>query len=122
MKKAEKEEIEKEVEKTVKGDIKKNVNEFKSFIKQYAIVGMAIAFIMGGATKDLTKSLVNDIIMPFIVPYASVEGLKEATFNLGPIAIGWGSFLSAMINFAILALVVFIIAKKILKEEKVGKK
>ena len=96
--------------------------EFKSFIKEYAIIGMAIAFVMGAATKDLVKSLVNDVVMPFLVPVIPGEAWQEATFTLGSIVIKWGSFLSALLNFLVLALVVFIIAKKILKEEKVKKK
>ncbi len=102
--------------------VKKYIMEFKEFIKEYAIIGMAIAFIMGGATKDLVKSLVNDIIMPLLVPVISGEAWQEATFTIGSIAIKWGSFLSALINFGVLALVVFLIAKKILKEETVKKK
>ncbi len=102
--------------------VKRYVAEFKDFIKEYAIVGMAIAFIMGGATKDLVKSLVNDIVMPLLVPVLPGEAWQEATFALGPIVLKWGSFLSAVINFVILALVVFLIAKKILKEEQVKKK
>ncbi|MBR9691558.1 large conductance mechanosensitive channel protein MscL [Candidatus Woesearchaeota archaeon] len=102
--------------------VKKYVMEFKEFIKEYAIVGMAIAFVMGAATKDLVKSLVNDLVMPLLVPVIPGEAWQEATFTLGPIILRWGSFLSALINFVILALVVFFIAKKILKEEKVKKK
>ena len=102
--------------------VKKYVNEFKDFIKEYAIIGMAIAFIMGGATKDLVKSLVNDIIMPLLIPVIPGEAWQEASLTLGSIVIKWGAFLSALINFSILALVVFIIAKKVLKEDKVKKR
>ena len=92
------------------------------FLKEYKVVGLAIAFIIGIASKDLINSLVNDILMPVITSFIPEGGWKAATFSLGPIVIAWGSFLGALINFMIIALVVFIIAKKILKEEKISKK
>jgi len=103
--------------------MKKIAIEFKEFIKEYAIVGMAIAFIMGGATKEIVNSLVNNIIMPLINPLLSTtNGWETAVLNIGPIVLKWGPFLESLLNFLILALVVFFIAKKILKEEKVKKK
>jgi len=60
--------------------------------------------------------------MPIITPFIPGGEWQAATFILGPIVIGWGAFLGAAINFLIIAWVVFIIAKKVLKEEKVGKK
>ena len=48
--------------------LKKQIVDFKGFMKDYAIISMAIAFIMGAASKDLVQSLVNNMIMPFINP------------------------------------------------------
>jgi large conductance mechanosensitive channel len=98
------------------------VHEFKDFLKEYKIVGLAIAFIMGAAATDLVKSLVNNIVMPLITPFVPGGAWQTATFHMGPIVIGWGAFLSALINFIILAFVIFMIAKFIFKEEKVSKK
>ncbi len=102
--------------------MKKYVVEFKDFLKEYAILAMALAFIMGAAAKDLMKSLVDNIVMPLIVPITPKGGWEQAVFAFGPIEIKWGLFISALLNFIILAVVVFLIAKKILKEEKVKKK
>lgn len=96
--------------------------EFLQFLKEYKVVGLALAFIMGAASTSLVKSLVNDIIMPFINPLIANGSWKEATLEIGSISIKWGSFASELLNFTILAFVVFIIAKKILKEEAVSKK
>jgi len=96
--------------------------EFKDFLTEYKVIGLAIAFIMGAAITDLVKSLVNNVIMPVLTFFIPGGGWQTATFSLGPIVIGWGPFLSALINFLIIALVVFLIAKAILKEEKVSKK
>ncbi|NYZ61129.1 MscL family protein [Candidatus Micrarchaeota archaeon] len=97
-------------------------HEFKDFLTEYKVIGLAIAFIMGAAITDLVKSLVNNVIMPVLTFFIPGGGWQTATFSLGPIAIGWGPFLSALINFLIIALVVFMIAKMVLKEEKVTKK
>ena len=96
--------------------------EFLQFLKEYNIVALAAAFIMGVATKDLVNSLVNNIIMPFVNPFIPKGDWKTATFALGPVNIGYGPFLASLLNFTILALVIFFIAKKILKEEHVKKK
>ena len=96
--------------------------EFKEFLKEYKVVGLAVAFIVGAAATSLVTSLVNNIIMPIITPFIPDGQWQTATFSIGPIIIGWGSFLAALINFIILAFVVFMIVKNIMKEEKVTKK
>lgn len=98
------------------------IKEFRDFLKEYKVVGLAIAFIMGMASTTLVQSLVNNIIMPLITPFVPGGGWQTATFSLGSIVISWGAFLGALINFIILAFVVFMIAKFVLKEEKVTKK
>ena len=98
------------------------IKEFMEFLKEYNVIGLAIAFVIGIASKDLIKSLVDNIIMPIITPFIPKGAWETATFSLGPIVIKWGAFLGGLINFAIIALVVFIVAKKILMEEKVKKK
>lgn len=98
------------------------IKEFMEFLKEYKVIGLAIAFVIGIASKDLINSLVDDIIMPIITPFIPKGAWETATFSLGPIVIKWGAFLGALINFVIIALVVFIVAKKILKEKKVTKK
>jgi large conductance mechanosensitive channel len=98
------------------------MQEFKEFIREYKVLGLAVAFIIGMAATALVTSLVNDIVMPLITPFIPGGAWKEATFALGPIVIKWGSFLAAVINFAVIAFVVFLIAKYGFKEEKVTKK
>src|SRR3989339_276796 len=97
--------------------IKFMFKEFVEFLKEYKIVSLAMAFIMGAASTSLVKSFVDNIIMAFINPLVA-SGWREASLSFGPFMIKWGAFLAELINFVILALVVFIIAKKILKEEK----
>lgn len=102
--------------------IKKTFTEFKEFLKEYKVVGLAIAFVMGIAATAMVKSLVDDIIMPILTPFIPGGEWQTAVWNLGPIVIKWGSFLGSLINFIIIAWVVFLVAKIILREEKVTKK
>ncbi|MEM3556011.1 MAG: MscL family protein [Candidatus Micrarchaeia archaeon] len=98
------------------------VQEFKDFLKEYKVLPLAIAFIMGAAVTAMVQSLVSDIIMPIITPFIPGGEWRTATLEIGPVLIKWGSFLSALINFIIIAAVVFMLAKMVLKEEKVTKK
>ena len=98
------------------------LREFKEFLQEYKVVPLAIAFIMGVAATAFIQSIVNNIIMPIITPFIPGGEWQAATFSMGPIVIGWGAFLGALINFLIIAFVVFMIAKLILREEKVTKK
>jgi large conductance mechanosensitive channel len=98
------------------------IKEFMEFLREYKIVGLALAFIMGTASTALVKSLVDNIVMPLINPLLPGGGWQQATLKFGPFAIKWGAFTAEALNFVILAFVVFLIAKKILKEEKVLKK
>lgn len=98
------------------------ISEFKDFLKEYKIIGLAVAFIMGVAATALITALVNDIIMPLITPFVPGGEWKTAKLALGPFAFAWGDLVSAIINFVVIAFVVFLIAKLVLKEEKVTKK
>ncbi len=97
-------------------------SEFWEFLKEYRVLGLAVAFVMGVATNDLVNSLVNNIIMPVIAIFIPTGEWETATLELGPVIIGWGSFLAELINFTIIALIVFLIVKKVMKRKKASKK
>ena len=98
------------------------LKEFKEFLKEYKVIGLAIAFIMGFASTSLIKSLVDNIMMPAITGFIPGAGWKTATFSIGPVVIGWGTFLGELLNFIIIAFLIFILVKKILKEDNAKKK
>jgi len=100
----------------------KMLREFKEFLDEYKVMGLAIALIMGLAITNVIKSLVDNIIMPIITPFIPGGLWQTATFSVWKIVISWGAFLGALINFIIIAFVVFMMAKYLLKEEKVTKK
>ncbi len=96
--------------------------EFFSFLKEYNIIGLALAFVMGAASNSLVKSLVDNIIMPFVNPLVPTKTWQEAIWHLGPIELKWGAFVAEFLHFFILAVVVFVVGRKILKKEKAGQK
>ena len=98
------------------------LKEFKEFLKEYKVVGLAVGIIMGLASTTFVKAVVDDIIMPLITPFIPGGGWQTATLTLWKFVFKWGDFLSAILNFVIIAFVVFIIAKYLFKEEKVSKK
>ena len=98
------------------------LSEFKEFLNEYKVVGLAVAFIIGTAASALVKALVDDIIMPFIGPLIPGGDWRTATLTIWKFAFKWGDFVGAIINFVIIAFVIFMIAKMVLKEEKVTKK
>lgn len=100
----------------------KLLKEFKEFLEEYKVMGLAVAFIIGAAITALVKSLVDNIIMPIITPFIPGGAWQTATVKLGPIILGLGAFAGAILNFVIIAFVVFMIAKYLFREEKVTKK
>jgi large conductance mechanosensitive channel len=100
----------------------KILKEFFEFIKEYKVVGLAVGIIIGLAATALVKSVVDNIIMPIVTAFIPGGAWKEASLHIGSIVIKWGAFLGDLINFLIIAFVVFVIAKFVLREEKVAKK
>ena len=98
------------------------IREFMDFLKEYNVIALAIAFIIGIAATAMVKSLVDNIVMPIITPFIPGGAWEQAVVTLGPIVLKLGAFVGDLINFIIIAFVVFLIAKFLLKEEKVAKK
>lgn len=100
------------------------VQEFLKFLKEYGVIGLAIAVIIGGKLNDFVKAFVDDLLMPVLAPVLSAGGgdWRTSTFDIGPVKLGLGHFIGASIDFIIVALFVFLIAKNILGEKEVTKK
>jgi large conductance mechanosensitive channel len=98
------------------------MKEFIDFLKQYGVVGLAIAVIIGGKLNDLVKAMVDGILMPIVTAFVPSGEWRTAVVNVGPIKFVFGPFIGAFIDFLIVALLVFWMSKKILKEEVVTKK
>lgn len=103
--------------------MKQFFHEFKEFISKGNVLGLAVGVIIGGAFSTITTSLTNDIIMPIVsiflggVDFSSMSVALPTFYPLAedavPNTLNYGSFISAVINFLILALVVFCIVKAV---------
>ena len=86
-------------------------NEFKAFIENYKVMGLAVAFIMGVYLGLVVQSLAKDLLLPAIGLLLPVSDLASLQYTVGEQTFGIGSFLVALITFIIVAFVIFIIVK-----------
>lgn len=101
---------------------------FLDFIRTQGVVGLAVGLILGGSASVLVKSLVDNVVMPPLgLLLGSAEGIKGLSITLGKTALGvptvlhYGVFLNDLVNFIIIALVVYVTIK-LLKVDKLDKK
>lgn len=107
--------------------MKKTINEFKDFIARGNVLDMAVGVIIGGAFGKIVSSLVDDIIMPLIGKllggmdftnlFVSLDGTKYATLqqarDAGAAVLAYGSFIQNVVDFLIIAFVIFLFIKKV---------
>ncbi len=98
------------------------IKEFLDFLKQYGVIGLAIAVVIGGKLNDLISSLVNDLLMPLLFQPALRAANVDDIRKLSAGGILYGKVLGATIDFLIVAVVVFALSKYVLKEKVVTKK
>jgi large conductance mechanosensitive channel len=81
---------------------------FIDFIREQGVVGLAVGFILGGAVAKVVTAIVADIINPLLgILLGAVGGLETASFNVGSAHILYGNFISVLIDFTVVALVVY---------------
>ncbi len=98
------------------------MKNFVDFIREQGVIGLAIGFILGGAVSKVVSSLVSDVINPLIsIIIPNTDSLASASFTLLGSTFAWGSFVTALIDFAIIAAVVYY-GFKILKLDSLDKK
>ena len=115
--------------------MKKFIAEFKEFAMKGNVVDMAIGVVIGAAFGKITTSLVNDVIMPLIsritggVDFSawkwvlkSAEVDETGAETAAEIAVSYGSFIAVVLDFLIIALVLFMVVKAINKLRSIGKK
>jgi large conductance mechanosensitive channel len=96
--------------------------EFIAFLKEYGVIGLAIAVIIGGKLNDLVTAIVQGILMPIVSFFVPGGAWRTATLDIGSIHFLIGPVAGSAIDFLIVALMVFYFSKKILKEPEVHKK
>lgn len=88
------------------------MNGFLTFIREQGVVGLAIGFILGGAVSKVVSSLVEDIIQPIIgIILTTDKSLMSLKLTIGQSTIMYGEFLVVLINFLVIAAVVYFIFK-----------
>ena len=87
--------------------------EFIDFINKYGVIGLAIGFIIGSASKDLVTALVGDILMPIILFFVPGGTWREAALTIGPVVLGLGHFAGALLDYLIIAMIVFFLMRQI---------
>ena len=93
--------------------MKKFLEEFKAFAMRGNVMDLAVGVIVGGAFSSITNSLINDIIMPVVGIFVSEASFADLAVQVGPAVITYGNFIQAVINFLILAFVVFCMVKAV---------
>lgn len=93
--------------------MKKLAQEFKEFISRGNVVDMAVGVIIGGAFTAIVNSLVNDLITPLLGLITGGMDFSRLSFGIGEAQFCYGSFISAVINFLLIALVLFLLVKGI---------
>lgn len=103
--------------------MKNFLNEFKKFIARGNVMDMAVGIIIGGAFTTIVNSLVNDIINPLLGLFGGMN-FDQLQWNItGDVVLYYGKFITAIINFLIMALVIFVLIRIINKAgEKFAKK
>lgn len=104
--------------------MKKFMSEFKQFALKGNVMDLAIGVIIGAAFGKIVSSLVNDIIMPFIALITGTVNMGGLAIQLGvtkagdPINLNIGLFLQTIIDFVIIAFVIFLLIKAMNKMKK----
>jgi large conductance mechanosensitive channel len=104
-----------------KAEKKGMVGEFMEFLMKYQVIGLAVAFIIGAAATKMVTAAVTDIIMPVIAVLIPGGDWRTQVVQAGPVKLLVGDFVGAIIDFAIIAIVVFLIVKFMMKEDATKK-
>ena len=97
--------------------VKEQLKGFLTFAKEQGVIGLAIGLILGGAVGVLVKSLIDNVLMPPLgIILGSADGLKGLSLNLGvyngkTAVMNYGVFLNDLVNFVVIAAVVYFIVK-----------
>jgi large conductance mechanosensitive channel len=97
------------------------IQGFMDFIRNQGVVGLAVGFILGGAVSKTVTSLVDNIINPLVGALLGKVALADKMATIGSISIKYGSFISTVVDFIIVAAVVYF-GVKALGLDKLDKK
>ncbi|ASJ75173.1 Large-conductance mechanosensitive channel [Granulosicoccus antarcticus IMCC3135] len=94
------------------------IQEFKEFAMKGSLIDMAVGIIIGAAVGKMVSTLVENILMPIIGVFMGGVNFSDLSITVGDAAIGYGAFIQSMIDFLIVAFVIFIILRAITSMKK----
>lgn len=94
------------------------LKEFKEFVMRGNVLDLAVAVIIGAAFGKIVSSLVNDILMPLVGLVLGGVNFSELVLTVGSAVVAWGAFVQAIVDFLIIAFVIFLIVKAANKTKK----
>ena len=94
--------------------MKKFLQEFKAFAMRGNVLDMAVGVVVGGAFNAIVTSLVNDIISPVIGLFFNTD-FSDLAITVGDVSVAYGSFVTAVVNFLIVAFTLFVVIKTVNK-------
>lgn len=100
---------------------KKFMQEFKDFALRGNVIDLAVGVLIGGAFQTIVKSFTENIISPILGCLSEVN-FSEFELNIGKLKLTYGAFITDVINFIIMAFVIFIVVKVMNKLAKIGTK
>lgn len=90
------------------------IQEFMDFLQKFGVIGLAIAFVIGQASSKLVTAIVNDMVTPLIgLAMPETGDLKAMTFSVGSSTFSYGDLIANIIDFLIIAFVVFVLYKQL---------
>jgi large conductance mechanosensitive channel len=98
------------------------LNDFKAFIMRGNVMDLAVAVIIGGAFGKIVSSLVSDIIMPLIGLIIGGIDFSGLAFTVGSAKVTYGNFINNVVDFLIIAFVIFLMVRAISNLEKMASK
>lgn len=101
--------------------MKKFFGEFKEFVMRGNVMDLAVGVIVGGAFSAIVTSLTDDIISPILGIFGGMD-FSSLVVNVNGAEIKYGAFITAVINFLIMAFIIFLMVKGINKIMSIGKK
>jgi large conductance mechanosensitive channel len=94
------------------------LKDFRDFVMRGNVLDLAVAVVLGIAFNAVVNSLVNDVLMQFIAAIVGKPDFNALTFTIGEGVIFYGKFLTALVNFLIIAATLFVIIRSFEELEK----
>lgn len=91
--------------------------DFRKFVSRGSVIDLAIGVIIGAAFTTIVSSLVDDIFMPLVGVLSGGVNFEELSITVGEASINYGSFIQAVVNFFLVAIILFFITRAIVTFE-----